>query len=36
VTIHEHLDENVSIRYGPHVVGHFDRHGENDDDDFHD
>jgi hypothetical protein len=27
VTIHEHLDENVSIRYGPHVVGHFDRHG---------
>jgi transposase len=27
VTIHEHLDETVSIRYGPHVVGHFDRAG---------
>ena len=27
VTIHEHLDETVSIRYGPHVVGHFDREG---------
>jgi transposase len=22
VTIHEHLNESVSIRYGPHVVGH--------------
>jgi hypothetical protein len=21
VTIHEHLDQSVSIRYGPHVVG---------------
>jgi transposase len=28
VTIHEHLDETVSIRYGPHVVGHYDRTGE--------
>ena len=28
VTIHEHLDETVSIRYGPHVVGRFDRQGE--------
>ena len=27
VTIHEHLDETVSIRYGPHAVGHFDRDG---------
>jgi hypothetical protein len=27
VTIHEHLDETVSIRYGPHVVGHFDCDG---------
>jgi transposase len=27
VTIHEHLDETVSIRYGPHVVGHFDSNG---------
>ena len=27
VTIHEHLDETVSIRYGPHVVGRFDREG---------
>jgi hypothetical protein len=28
VTIHEHLDETVSIRYGPHVVGRFDNQGE--------
>ena len=28
VTIHEHLDETVSIRYGPHVVGRFDKEGE--------
>jgi hypothetical protein len=28
VTIHEHLDGSVSIRYGPHVVGRFDRAGE--------
>jgi transposase len=28
VTIHEHLDETVSIRYGPHVVGRYDRSGE--------
>jgi transposase len=28
VTIHEHLDEAVSIRYGPHVVGRFDRTGK--------
>jgi transposase len=27
VTIHEHLDETISIRYGPHVVGQFDREG---------
>jgi transposase len=27
VTIHEHLDETISIRYGPHVVGRFDRAG---------
>jgi hypothetical protein len=27
VTIHEHLDGNVSIRFGPHVVGRFDRTG---------
>ncbi len=24
VTIHEHLDGRVSLRYGPHVVGRFD------------
>jgi hypothetical protein len=23
VTVHEHLDESVSIRYGPHVVGRY-------------
>ena len=28
VTIHEHLDETVSIRYGPHVVGRYDKAGE--------
>jgi transposase len=28
VTIHEHLDETVSIRYGPHVVGRYNSMGE--------
>src|SRR4051794_5717298 len=28
VTIHEHLDETVSIRFGPHVVGRYSRSGE--------
>jgi hypothetical protein len=28
VTIHEHLDGTVSIRYGPHVVGRFSRTGD--------
>ena len=27
-TIHEHLNGNVSIRYGPHVVGRFNAEGE--------
>jgi hypothetical protein len=27
VTIHEHLDQSVSIRFGPHVVGHFQSQG---------
>ena len=27
VTIHDHLDGNVSIRYGPHVVGRFNAEG---------
>jgi hypothetical protein len=27
ITIHEHLDGRVSLRYGPHVVGRFDQHG---------
>jgi transposase len=27
VTIHEHLDGRVSIRYGPHVVGRYDAEG---------
>ena len=26
-TIHEHLNGDVSIRYGPHVVGRYDRQG---------
>ena len=28
VTIHEHLDGTVSIRYGPHVVGRYSSEGE--------
>jgi hypothetical protein len=28
VTIHEHLDKSVSIRYRPHVVGQFDSEGQ--------
>ena len=28
VTIHEHLEETVSIRYGPHVVGRYNGAGE--------
>jgi hypothetical protein len=28
VTIHEHLDGSVSVRYGPHVVGRFDSQGQ--------
>jgi len=28
VTIHEHLDGRVSVRYGPHTVGRFDPHGQ--------
>jgi hypothetical protein len=28
VTIHEHLDGKVSIRYGPHRVGRFDAQGQ--------
>jgi len=27
VTIHEHLDDTVSIRYGPHVVGRYEQGG---------
>jgi len=28
VSIHEHLDETISLRYGPHVVGRYDRNGD--------
>ena len=28
VTIHEHLDGRVSVRYGPHTVGRFDAQGQ--------
>jgi len=28
VTIHEHLDETVSIRFGPHTLGRFDASGQ--------
>ena len=27
VTIHQHLDQTVSVRWGPHVVGRFDAEG---------
>jgi hypothetical protein len=30
VTIHEHLDARISIRWGPHVIGRFDENGERD------
>jgi transposase len=28
ITIHQHLDGTVSIRFGPHVVGHYDAAGQ--------
>ena len=28
VTIHEHLDRTISMRYGPHVIGRFEANGE--------
>jgi len=28
VTVHEHLDATISIRFGPHVVGRYDQKGE--------
>ena len=28
VTIHEHLDRTISVRYGPHVVGRYDGNGD--------
>jgi transposase len=28
VSIHEHLDETISVRYGPHVVGRYDHNGD--------
>src|SRR3984885_14527883 len=28
VIIHEHLDGTISVRYGPHVVGRYDRNGD--------
>jgi len=28
VTVHQHLDNTVSIRYGPHVVGRYDSAGQ--------
>ena len=27
VTVHQHLDATVSIRFGPHVVGRYDAEG---------
>lgn len=28
VTIHEHLDRTISIRWGPHIIGRFEENGE--------
>lgn len=28
VIVHEHLDETMSVRYGPHLVGRYDRNGD--------
>jgi transposase len=28
VIVHEHLDETISVRYGPHVVGRYQRNGD--------
>jgi hypothetical protein len=28
VTVHQHLDGTVSIRFGPHVVGRYDAEGQ--------
>jgi len=28
VTVHEHLDETLSITYGPHVIARFDPAGQ--------
>src|SRR5208283_2035691 len=28
VTVHEHMDGTISIRYGPHVIGRFEANGE--------
>ena len=28
VTIHDHLDDTVSIRYGPHLVGRYNSQGK--------
>lgn len=28
VTVHEHLNGNISVRYGPHVVGRYNEEGE--------
>ena len=27
VTVYEHLDETISIGYGPHTIGRYDRNG---------
>ena len=28
VTVHEHLDQTLSVSYGPHIIGRFDRLGK--------
>lgn len=28
VTVHQHLDQTLSITYGPHLLGHYDSHGQ--------
>ena len=27
VTVHDHLDNTLSVVYGPHVIGHYDAYG---------
>ena len=28
VTVHRHLDQTLSVAFGPHLLGHYDAHGK--------